>query len=306
MDYTTDALIASVRRRASVPDSQQLFDDDDLVLLLSDELQSVLVPKIMTVNEEYFVTYSDTTTVANQESYDIPSRAVATKLREVAYIGSDGISFSNIPRIGVDQISNYIVSYQTPGGFYPRGNQIILYPAPTAATTLRMWYFDRPFTLTTVVNSGRITSINTGTNEIVLDNVPATWTVGTALSIVKGKPGFDTRFHETDIVALSSPTIELDSVENLEVGDYVSEQGYSCIAQIPYEAHHVLAQAGAVKVLEALGDREGMKIAQAKYDQLEAYMINIITPRVDGEPRKVNNINKGIFSQFRSSQNWGF
>lgn len=306
MDYTVTGLLASVRRRASVPNSQQLMSDADLALLLSDEMQSVLVPKIMSANEEYFVRVYDQSTVLDQAEYPIPSRAIAGKLREVVYVGNDGISFTNIPRISIEEVSGLLVDYTRPGGFYPRNNDIVLYPAPKQVSTLRMWYYDRPLTLELVENCGMITAINTGTNEITVDNVPAGWAVGTDLSIVKGQPGFDTRYHDVSIVALSSPTIELASVEDLEVGDYVCPQGYSCIPQLPVEAHHVLAQAGVVKVLEALGSLNEMKIAQEKYNQLEQAMLNMITPRVDGAPRKVNNLNKGIFHHFRVTKNRGF
>ena len=60
---------------------------------------------------------------------------------------------------------------------------------------------------------------------------------------------------------------------DLAVGDYVALAGKSPIAQIPYEAHHLLAQLGAIKVNEALGDMQGMQMAQSKYDILVNAMI---------------------------------
>ncbi len=89
------------------------------------------------------------------------------------------------------------------------------------------------------------------------------------------------------IITVSSPTIEVADVTGLSVGDFVSEQGYSAVPQIPIEAHGYLAQLTATNILESLGDERGQAIAQAKAEKLKDNLLVMIAQRVDGSVKKV-------------------
>lgn len=96
------------------------------------------------------------------------------------------------------------------------------------------------------------------------------------------------------LLNVSAPSVILDSVEGIEVGDYISDLGFSAIPQIPVEAHAYLAQLTAVKALEGLGDRTGMEAAQEKADLLKKSLLVMISQRVDGSVKKVVNPSGGL------------
>jgi hypothetical protein len=68
--------------------------------------------------------------------------------------------------------------------------------------------------------------------------------------------------------------------------------GTTPIPQLPYEAHPILAQLGACKALEAMGDAN-VKMAWARYQQMAQSFYKVITPRTDSPAQKIvspNNI----------------
>src|SRR5690606_8653031 len=90
------------------------------------------------------------------------------------------------------------------------------------------------------------------------------------------------------ITGISGTTIEFSSLpDELAVGDYVCLAGESPVPQIPVEFHALLAQEVVVKVLEALG--KSTKDAKDDLKTLKENLPNLITPRVQGESRRVVN-----------------
>lgn len=61
--------------------------------------------------------------------------------------------------------------------------------------------------------------------------------------------------------------------------------------QLPKELGPVLAQAAAVKIMEALGDRGGIGPSQVKLQELLTQMVHFLTPRADTAPKKIVNRN---------------
>lgn len=307
IDYTTVDLIKSIKRRASIPTQQQLFADIDFVELANDELDSSIVPLLMRVREEYFVEYKDYQ-IGLGYKFEIPFNAIGLKLRSVCIVvnvGTTSEQIISLPRFDLETIGSnnkglYSLTNNSPGvtGFYLEDNSVVLYPQVNSYTNgvLRLYFLKRPLKLTVITNSGMIKSINTGTKEIVLSSVPSDWVVGSVLNAVSQVPGFKTTNSKITITSLSNPTVTLDTVEGLGVGDYITLQGYSVIPQIPVEAQKVLAQSTVVKCLEALGDREGMKVAEAKLEQNKQDMLVLISPRVEGASKKVTNVGRGFIS----------
>ena len=156
----------------------------------------------------------------------------------------------------------------------------------------------------------QISSVDTGTNTIIVDRVPSNWVIGDKINAVSQDPNFSITSEEATITAISSPSLVLDSVTGLGVGDYVSLQGYSAIPQLPVEAHAYLAQLTAAKALEGLGDRAGMEAALSKAESLKKGILIMTSSRVDGSPKKAISPNGGvrIASSLRGIRrgSWGF
>lgn len=295
-DYTTRGLIENVKTRGSIPTTQPLFKNENFAALANDELQSLIVPLIMSVREEHFVTSKDYTIVQNQAAYDIPADAIGMKLRDVVYLQDPNRpqNQTSLPRLQPEDIAGAYIDYAQPSGFYIQGNSVVLYPAPQYSGTLRLTYFKRCSELVDNSQAGKITNVDSNTNEVTLSVVPNTWTTSDLVDVVNVNPPFNTVSEDLQIVAVNGFTLTLSSVAGLSVGNWVCLQDETVVPQIPVECHRVLAQATVVKVLEALGDDGGMQRAQAKLNELTSNMTTILNPRVDGEPKKIVSAGRSL------------
>lgn len=301
LDYTTDELLNDVKRRASVPVSQNLFDASEMLAFLSNQMIGLLVPRIMSVREDFFVKYEDVDIVSGTTRYGIPRRAIGQKLRDIKLVGSSGAE-TDIPRLGYKEKD---FDYSHLWGYFFEGENIVLYPDEKGflQEDVRMYYFRRPNRLVRTSDAGKITAIDTGTNEVTLDNAPTSWTASTVFDVIKGQPGFESVQDDQTITNIAGNILTFSSLPSaMAVNDYVAEQGESPIPQIPYEAFSILAELGAVQVMKSLGHMSAMQASQAMLNVLEEGLLTMISPRADGTPKKVVS-RKGIWRVGRS-RNW--
>lgn len=295
--YNTEELIKTIKRACSVPTSQLTYTDEDFSAIANDCLQTEVVPLVMSTREEYFLTYTDVLSPADGV-IDMPEEAIGGKLRSVCYKQQvTPLVLINLPRIDLDVVAGMgFYNFDTLAGFFIQGNSIVLYPTTSVPvnTNIRIYYYKRSLVIAPPDQYGQVISVDVNTNTVILSFVPYDWEVGTQLNSISSTPNFEITNSLTTITGLSSPSIILDSVEGIEVGDYISEYGYSAIPQIPIEAHNYLAQLTAVKCLEGLGDREGMQAADAVAKSLKENLLVMISQRVDGSVKKVMNPNGGL------------
>lgn len=296
--YSVEDLIENIKRRCSVPASQLTYTPEDFTLLASDEMQDEVVPLIMSAREEYFVDFVDVATPADR-ALDIPDYVVGQKLRSVCYVQqSSPLVLVNIPRIDLDVVAGVGFSnFATLAGFYIQGNQLILYPPNSVPvnTTIRLYFYRRTLVLAAPAAYGRIISVDSMTNTLVLDNVPSEWASGTPVNSVSSFSPFGvTSADGVTVSVVSSPSVILSDVTGIEAGDYLSGLGFSAIPQIPIESHGYLAQLTAAKALEGLGDRSGMEAALAKAKVLRQSLLVMVSQRVDGSVKKIVNPNGGM------------
>lgn len=299
-----------IKRACSVPTSQLTYTDTDWAALANDMLQTIVVPLIMSAREDYFVDFEDISSPADGV-IPFPSAAVGSKLRNVCFVAQTSpLNLVNLPRIDLDVVAGVgFYNSWTLAGFYVQGENLILYPNTSVQTNtpIRLYYYRRTLTLTAPSEYGQVQSIDTMTNTLVLDNVPTSWAVGTEVNSVYSQPNFTTTNDGANIIAVSSPSIQLDSVDGISVGDYVSEIGFSAIPQIPIEAMNYLAQCVATVALEGLGDREGMSASSDVAKQLKDSLLVMISQRVDGSVKKVINPSGGLrMASGNWRRGWGF
>lgn len=313
-DYTTSGLIATIRLRASVPNNQQLMSDDNsLIMFLNDEMHNMMVPDLMLVKEEYFVDFDDfQTTIKSdgtwQDTYEIPYQAIGMKLRDLTTLGSanNGTTTQpfSVPRITPEAVANSGNRSNNYGiSFYARGSSVVFWPTPVSQFTFRMSYFRRPNDLVSVSQAGQILSINPSLNTVVLTNLPSSWSTAQTVDCIQYYPGFDATAQNIQITSVSNPTLGLSDVSNMAVGDWISISGTSPVPQLPVECQSVLAQAAVVKLLESQKDKDGVQIAQQKYEEIKGKMFEMITPRVDGEMTKITSNGRGLID-YRSNNYW--
>lgn len=299
IDYSVNALLTSVKQRSMNADNQNLLSDSDIVRIASEELQGTILPFIQSVKNEYYVTKEDQTFVQNQTRYIIPQRAVGTKLRDVCLVDYQNnevlLNYIN-PE---DMKSSWAYApYQF--GFYPTDYTINLVLGNNLGAGnyqyVRMSYFRRPNTLCTTDasgNAGQVVSFNTVAKTITLNFAPTTWTTSTTFDIVNSMPPFQSRVDDATITNISGFVLTFtdDLPSDLAVGDWVSEANFSPIPQMPVECHRLLETLTAARILQYTGD-PAFQVMQAMAEGMKKDLSQIISPRVDGSPRKIPNRNR--------------
>lgn len=174
--YTTTELIAAIKRRGSLPTNQQLFTPDDFINIANDEMETVIVPLLMSVREEYFLHYVDLTATPQSSGpieIEIPADAVGMKIRDILWVDPSTGALSDIPRLTLEQLSGMSYDFINVSGFTLQGNKILLYPGTNQSTGMvRLYYIRRPLQLCSTSNAGQVITINTMTNELTLSFVP--------------------------------------------------------------------------------------------------------------------------------------
>lgn len=301
---TSNRLIASIKRRAFIPDNQVTFTDEDFLAFATEELEQGLVPYILRHHEDYFLQEEFVPLIANQSDYKIPSRAIGNKLREISYRDSNS-NLYEMTRIEVQDAVDYDGSFfsgNLVSAFYIFNNKVRIVPPLTSQPSgdLVMTYFMRRNELVPESRAATITSIDTvggviGVNTIPTDdlNVPL-FSAATKLDFIMAETphvtlGFDITPQAvnttTNIITIDPTSIPAD----LEVGDYVNLACETIVPQIPADLHMQLAQRTAVRCLEAMGDTEGVQVGKASLTELEDKGSSLIDNRVEGAPRKVVN-----------------
>jgi hypothetical protein len=189
--------------------------------------------------------------------------------------------------------------------FYLSGNDVVLHPSvgPSAYGALTFYYYLRPNSLVKDSAVASITAIDRQTGNITLSSIPSGYSVyvsGSNNSVlstfdfVKAKSAHNVLDIDININSVNSITrvVNIDPhkiPKDLEVGDYLTLAGQTCVPNIPTELHTVLAQKVSQRVLEALGDTEGLNNATAKVMEMEDKLSSMLDNRVEGSPRKVVN-----------------
>jgi hypothetical protein len=311
---TTNALLKSIKRRAMIPDNQNTFTDQDLIDLMNEEMMIGLVPSVLQTKEEYFIFKQVVPLVSNKSNYPVPERALANKLREICYKDiptKTGGNEYEMTQIAIDDrytgLSNGTGSSDFTGfrRFYMLGSDVILHPSvgPSPYGGLAFYFYLRPNSIVKENLVTSITSIDRTTGDITLSAIPSNYsvyvsgtnnTVLTTFDFVKAKSPHNILDIDITINSINATSkivnVNVDSIpKDLEIGDYLTLAGQTIIPNIPTELHMVLAQRVAQRVLEALGDTEGLNNASVKVAEMENKLSSMMDNRVEGSPRKVVN-----------------
>lgn len=171
-----------------------------------------------------------------------------------------------------------------------------------------------PLEIETGLNSNIITVFYKDRNTNVTSNTPNAITVESTItmhipdgsvipdSIVPGKMvdilqadgghstlNFDVVLQSSVISNTSLTFNESDLPPDFMVGDYVCAQYQCIIPQVPTDLHNLLAERTCARILESLGDKDGLQAANLKINELEQRQATIIDSRVEGSPLKVLN-----------------
>ena len=290
--YSTTDFLNSVRQRAALPtttNQNNVNHTANLLILATEELHIKLLPTIMSVREEFYVTEQDVAIVAGTAKYTIPSRASGLVLRDIQLIS--GTQVTQLSLIDPERIES---TAQGPiQGYYLQHNKIVLYPTPNSGSdTLRIRYFSRPNRLAATSDCAQISAIDTDTNIVTVSAAPSSWTTSTKVDLITSNIPYQCLAIDQSIVSITGTAITLASIPtDLAVGDWIAPQEYSPIPQVPQEFQPVLAQMTALKALQALGDSQGAAVAEKDLEIIQANAVRLVSPRNQGQAHKVINRN---------------
>jgi len=288
--YTSDVLLASVKRGAAVPSSQIRLSDADILALADEEIQTRLLPMLVALRSEYLVVTKLESIINGQSTYDIPYRAVGRTLRDLKVV-SGGTSHS-LPLISLEE------SQLARSGFYFQGDKIILIGQHTGS--LEIHYELTPSRLVKSDECALIATVASG--SIVVSALPSAIDVGVSVDLVQAKPGHTLIAVDTMITNVAGTTLTVETPASIIAGDYVCRAGTSPYVMLPPEMFRVLAQAVQVRVLESIGDFEAMQIQKQRLDEKVMAVRALLTPRIRGE-RQVVLARNGVLGN-RGVRRW--
>lgn len=316
-DYTVDysgtqgstahSLVASAYRKTLAPNSAGALQPEDVITMLDEEMRSTIAPLVEAAQEEFWVQNIDQTLVAGTYRYTIPKRASFATWRDVVFVDSQGNEY-NMTNLSPEYLKLTFPGGGTPPlyvfGFVMQNDQVILWPPNSGVPTqysLRMKIKRRPNNLTSVDNCAKVTGINTGTKVVTCATVPSDWTSSLIIDVIPNSPQFTALQEDGTITAVTTgasgsvtfTTLPTDSAGNytMAVGDWVCPVNMSPIPQIPFDMFPLLAQRGAIRILESMGDGQNLQVAERRYQDMAADFARTVSPRVDGTPKKIVNRN---------------
>lgn len=301
LNYTTDALLPTLRLLPLMPSVQALFSDTDLLTIMTFEMSSKIIPLIDNQAEEYFVAINDLSYSTTVTEYTIPYRTVAGKLRSVSFLGANNNEI-RIPRLRPEDIMSNVNATGlaiNPAlwGFYVRNNTIVLYLSSVtggnsaAYKALRLRSIRQPNQLVESADCAQVVSISG--NTVTVTNIPGTFTTLQTYDMISNVPNFDSYQDDAICTGISSLTMTFSTVPSkLAIGDWICISGMSPIPQIPYfPGFQLLLQLSAAKCLEIHGDTQGFNVAMSQASDMKNYFISVITPRVDGNTIRLTTPN---------------
>jgi len=242
---------------------------------------------MLKLNEEFFLQSKDFT-ITQGGTYRIPRRAVGAKIRDLKKVDSSG-NYSSIDRLFEEDRP------KSQSGFYMLRNSVEL-SIDFSSGTLRMSYLARPNTLVATSACGQITSINTGTNQVVISSTPSTFATNTVVDLIQNNNPYDLLAMDSTLTAVSGTTLSFASLPtDLAVGDWVCLATESPVPMIPEEMHPVLIQSALVKCLSSKKDKVYDQ-EMITLDKVTADAINMLDPRVENNSMKLRS--GGLFNHF--------
>ncbi len=297
--FTSNTLINSVKIRAQIPTNQATFRVEDFLQLANEEMVIGVVPSVLQLHEDHYLTEEELALVDDTSHYAIPYRSIGNKLRDVKFKDSGGNIYEMV-RIDIERTVDFnntaITNASSYRNYYIQGNEIVLWPqlAGAANGSLLLSYYIRPNQLVKESRAGLITDIDRDSGIITLDSFPSNFTSSIQYDFIMYKSPHKLLSYDVDASGVSSVqstiTFDPDDIPSgLVVGDYVMQAEETIIPQLPTELHMVLAQRVACRCLEALGDTQGLANANTKLQEMEFKTGIIIDNRVEGSPQKVVN-----------------
>lgn len=284
---TTDDLLTSVKLSCFSPARQTTITDANILLMATEELQAIVAPLVKDAHESYFVAYVEYTVSSYTDGkFPVPSRAMGAGLHRVTLVNTDG-SLTNVPptRLGQPETLGQNAFPSCQPVYYMTSNQINLVPYTIQQPTLRVYYYPRPGDLVLYSTSCATVATIGGASFTISQAIPGLAT-GVAFDVVDKESPYKYRYMD-QTGTVSSTTITMAPPSGMVVGDVITLAQTSGIPQVPYDLHALLRYRTAVRVMEALGDMQGMQAMERRVAETEKHAMALIEPRIDSQSTRI-------------------
>lgn len=299
MAITADKLIDGVKRRITMPASQVLLQNADILAFADDVLKIQIIPLLESLNQEYFVYSEEIPLVASQSEYSIPYRAIGRTLRELKIVDTSG-SVRNLAKVAIEDVQTFATAGWT-AGFYFKSDKIALVPeVPSTLSgdvSLQTWYRMPPSDLVETSAAALVSSVNDPV--VTVTSVPSDMIAGSEVDFIQGKSGSTIYSIDKVISNISGTQITFPAStvpSELAAGDYISLKMTSPVINfIPNEVYPLVESFTAHRCLESIGDFDGAdRLSKHIYgDGKKLGEIDnikmLLEPRIDGEPTVIVN-----------------
>ncbi len=176
----SNKLIASIKRRAFIPRSQETFSNDDFLEMATEEISLSLMEQIMEARGDYLVYSKDVPLVEGTLAYGIPNRASGNKLRDAVIIDDNGDIIYELTQISLEEVIDF--QRGTSSGnyrniFYVQNDNVILHADAVKDTySIRMSFYMRPNKLVLNARAGIISQTSTSTEVDTISPLSGTIT----------------------------------------------------------------------------------------------------------------------------------
>lgn len=299
----TDRLLRGIKRRITQPANQSLMTDEDMLEICDDVIRIEILPHVVGVRQDFLVRRFQEATVADQDTYAIPYRALDQTLRDLKLQlnPDDPNDRRNLRLLTIEEEHTYSSQSSTPGSFYFKGDALVLVPAPSMAGMLIDYWFEMAISELVLVSTVA-TVVGISGDDVTVDTVPSAITVGDAIDFIRAKPGNSVIDFDKTIQNIAGTTLTFSAgavpaalgptiASVLAVGDYIALAGKTPVLPLPDICAAYLETQAAARIMGALSDFEHEKsLLQKAKGELEN-MLKLLSPRIRGEPTKIVNRN---------------
>lgn len=263
----------------------------------------------------------------------IPGESAGFRVRDCYMFNPDAgnTAFNWVYAAKCKRINPDTIPYFSNGIFYPiflpsilpqyfiENNQLVFFPNLTQSWLAKLRVFKRPNHLVLYNNCcGQVLSKN-GSNQVTVDNVPqgdnilpngfGDWTQytgvnATTIDVLQPNQPFNFATSVStgwvlinkSILGVTGTTVTLDSdtYASVNVGEFLVTSDASPFLQyVPFEAYNLVKLLASMRVLKSQGDLANWSVSAQMYNQAASDFLNLITPKVENQPRKVGGGNRG-------------
>lgn len=299
MVKTTDDLLESIKLRSMAPTSQTTFNDTRLLTLMTQELRSYVVPKIIGVREDFFLDYKDTAVTADRQLYPLVERAIGNSLKALTYIDTNG-NENPVYRTEINAIRQFTTA-GSPTHFLLMGDNIRALPVPsTDGGYLRQYFFRATSELVKTNAVGLISTVAKGATQTVFTigtDLTSSVSAGDMVDFQSALSPFQLKNHDVEVQSITSTTVTVNNTDiedaagevRIVAGDYLCQRLQTNIPQVPIDYHTLLVQRVVVKIYESLNDSKKYMLAAQDLKEMERDLFGLIKSRVEAQPKKVKN-----------------